>query len=46
MQLPHHGDRNECEDQIGRDVDGRVEDTDVLEDVGIITLGCAVTKSV
>ena len=35
LEAPHHGDRYEGKEEVGRDVDGRVEDPDVLEDSGI-----------
>jgi len=36
LQLPHDGDGNQGEEEVGGDVDGRVENADVLEDVRVV----------
>jgi hypothetical protein len=41
LEFPDHGDWNQCEDEIGRDVDGRIEDAYVFEDVCIIAFAGA-----
>jgi len=39
LEAPDHGDGEEGEDQVGCDVDGRVEDADVSED-GFVVAFC------
>ena len=41
LEFPDHGDWNQCEDEVGRDVDGRVEDANVLEDGSVVALAGA-----
>jgi hypothetical protein len=36
LKAPYHWNWDECEEKVGRNVDGRVKHANVLEDVGVV----------